>query len=62
MKYRIEFDSIGKIKVPGDKYCLVSVIEPNQFFNIGDLNWKIIIGLFLFRIKQLSSQEKQRFR
>ena len=20
MKYRIEFDSIGKIKVPGDKY------------------------------------------
>ena len=32
---------------------LVSVIEPNQFFNIGDLNWKIIIGLFLALISGL---------
>ncbi len=36
MKYRIEFDSIGKIKVPGDKYWGASTERSNKFFNIGD--------------------------
>ena len=36
MKYRIEFDSIGKIKVPGDKYWGASTQRSNKFFNIGD--------------------------
>ncbi len=36
MKYRIEFDSIGKIKVPGDKYCGASTQRSNKYFNIGD--------------------------
>ena len=36
MKYRIEFDSIGKIKVPGDKYWGASTQRSNKYFNIGD--------------------------
>ncbi len=36
MKYRSEFDSIGKIKVPGDKYWGASTERSNKYFNIGD--------------------------
>ena len=36
MKYRIEFDSIGKIKVPGDKYWGASTERSRKYFNIGD--------------------------
>ena len=36
MKYRLEFDSIGKIKVPGDKYWGASTERSNKHFNIGD--------------------------
>ncbi len=36
MKNRTEFDSIGKIKVPGDKYWGASTERSNKYFNIGD--------------------------
>ena len=36
MKNRIEFDSIGKIKVPGDKYWGASTERSNKYFDIGD--------------------------
>jgi len=36
MKYRIEFDSIGKIKVNGDKYWGASTERSKKYFNIGD--------------------------
>tara|TARA_A100001015_G_scaffold115379_1_gene128106 strand:- start:627 stop:2015 length:1389 start_codon:yes stop_codon:yes gene_type:complete len=36
MKYRTEFDSIGKIKVAGDKYWGASTERSNKYFNIGD--------------------------
>ena len=36
MKNRIEFDSIGKIRVPGDKYWGASTERSNKYFNIGD--------------------------
>ena len=36
MKYRNEFDSIGKIKVPGDKYWGASTERSKKYFNIGD--------------------------
>ena len=36
MKYRNEFDSIGKIKVPGDKYWGASTQRSKKYFNIGD--------------------------
>ena len=36
MKYRTEFDSIGNIKVSGDKYWGASTERSNKYFNIGD--------------------------
>ena len=36
MKYRKEFDSIGKIKVNGDKYWGASTERSKKYFNIGD--------------------------
>ena len=36
MKYRIEFDSIGKVKVDGDKYWGASTERSKKYFNIGD--------------------------
>ena len=36
MKYRNEFDSIGKIRVPGDKYWGASTERSIKYFNIGD--------------------------
>jgi fumarate hydratase class II len=36
MKNRIEFDSIGKIKVDGDKYWGASTQRSKKYFNIGD--------------------------
>ena len=36
MKYRTEFESIGKIKVPGDKYWGASTQRSNKYFDIGD--------------------------
>ena len=33
MKYRIEFDSIRRIKVPGDKYWGASTERSNKYFN-----------------------------
>ena len=38
MKYRTEFDSIGKIRVPGDKYWGASTERSNKYFNIGDFS------------------------
>ena len=35
MKYRIEFDSLGKIKVPADKYWGASTQRSNKYFDIG---------------------------
>ena len=36
MKYRTESDSIGKIKVDGDKYWGASTERSKKYFNIGD--------------------------
>ena len=43
MKYRTEFDSIGKIKVPGDKYWGASTERSNKYFNIGDFLVRLVI-------------------
>ncbi len=43
MKYRIEFDSIGKIKVDGDKYWGASTERSKKYFNIGDFLVKPIV-------------------
>ena len=36
MKYRTEFDSLGKVRVPGDKYWGASTERSNKLFDIGD--------------------------
>ena len=36
MKYRKEFDSIGGINVPSDKYWGASTQRSKKYFNIGD--------------------------
>ena len=36
MKFRKEFDSLGSIKVPSDKYWGASTQRSNKFFDIGD--------------------------
>ena len=46
MKYRTEFDSIGKIKVAGDKYWGASTERSNKYFNIGDFFSQTTSDLF----------------
>ena len=36
MKYRKEFDSLGKIKVPNNKYWGASTQRSDKYFDIGD--------------------------
>jgi len=36
MKFRKEFDSLGKILVPNDKYWGASTQRSNKYFDIGD--------------------------
>ena len=45
MKLRKEFDSIGSINVPSDKYWGASTQRSNKFFNIG----KILVNISLIR-------------
>ena len=52
MKYRIEFDSIGKIKVPEDKYWGASTERSNKYFNIGDFLVRPIVIHSIATIKK----------
>ena len=45
MKFRKEFDSIGSINVPSDKYWGASTQRSNKFFNIG----KILVNISIIR-------------
>ena len=55
MKYRIEFDSIGKIKFPGDKYWGASTERSNKYFNIGDFFKRpIVIKIYSYNKKSSS--------
>ena len=45
MKLRKEFDSIGSIKVPADKYWGASTQRSNKFFNIG----KILVNISIIK-------------
>ena len=55
MKYRIEFDSIGKIKVPGDKYWGASTERSKKYFNIGDFLVRPIVIHSIAIIKKAAS-------
>ena len=45
MKLRKEFDSIGSINVPSDKYWGASTQRSNKFFNI----WKILVNISIIK-------------
>ena len=53
MKYRTEFDSLGKIKVPGDKYWGASTQRSNKYFDIGDFLVRPILIQSIFLSKSL---------
>ena len=55
MKYRSEFDSIGKIKVPGDKYWGASTERSNKYFNIGDFKVRPIVIHSIAIVKKAAS-------
>ena len=55
MKYRTEFDSIGKIKVPGDKYWGASTERSNKYFNIGDFLVRPIVIQSIAVIKKAAA-------
>ncbi len=63
MKHRTEFDSIGKIKVPEDKYWGASTQRSNKFFNIGDFLVRPIVIHSIAIVKKaaaiVNSQNKQ---
>jgi len=52
MKYRIEFDSIGKIKVPNNKYWGASTERSNKYFDIGDFLVRPIVVKSIAMIKK----------
>ena len=45
MKLRKEFDSIGSVNVPSDKYWGASTQRSNKFFNIG----KILVNISIIK-------------
>ncbi len=55
MKYRNEFDSIGKIKVAGDKYWGASTERSNKYFNIGDFLVRPIVIQSIAIIKKAAA-------
>ena len=52
MKYRYEFDSLGKIKVPNDKYWGASTQRSNKHFDIGDFLVRPIVIKYIAMIKK----------
>ena len=55
MKYRTEFDSLGKIKVPGDKYWGASTQRSNKYFDIGDFLVRPIVIYSIAIIKKAAA-------
>jgi fumarate hydratase class II len=55
MKYRTEFDSLGKVKVPGDKYWGASTERSNKYFDIGDFLVRPIVIKSIAMIKKAAA-------
>ena len=62
MKYRIELDSIGKIKVDGDKYWGASTQRSKKYFNIGDFLVRPIVIHSIAVIKKAAAVVNSRNR
>jgi len=55
MKFRIEYDSLGKINVPSDKYWGASTQRSNKYFNIGDFLVRPIVIKSIAMIKKAAA-------
>ena len=55
MKFRIEFDSLGKIKVPADKYWGASTQRCRKYFDIGDFLVRPIVIKSIAVIKKAAA-------
>ena len=55
MKFRNEFDSLGKIKVPSDKYWGAITQRSNKYFDIGDFLVRPIVIKSIAIIKKAAA-------
>ena len=55
MKFRFEFDSLGKIKVPSNKYWGASTERSNKYFDIGDFLVRPIVIKSIAVIKKAAA-------
>ena len=55
MKFREEFDSLGKIKVPSNKYWGASTQRSNKYFDIGDFLVRPIVVKSIAMIKKAAA-------
>ena len=55
MKFRTEFDSIGKVKVPNNKYWGASTERSNKYFDIGDFLVRPIVVKSIAMIKKAAA-------
>jgi len=55
MKFRKEYDSIGFIKVPNDKYWGASTQRSNKYFNIGDFFVRPVVIKSIAMIKKAAA-------
>tara|TARA_B100000686_G_scaffold275247_1_gene293705 strand:+ start:250 stop:1638 length:1389 start_codon:yes stop_codon:yes gene_type:complete len=55
MKFRTEFDSLGKVKVPSDKYWGASTQRSNKYFDIGDFLVRPVVIKSIAMIKKAAA-------
>jgi fumarate hydratase class II len=55
MRFRKEFDSLGKVKVPSDKYWGASTQRSNKYFDIGDFLVRPIVIKSIAMIKKAAA-------
>jgi len=55
MKFRTEFDTIGKVKVPNNKYWGASTERSNKYFDIGDFLVRPIVVKSIAMIKKAAA-------
>ena len=55
MKYRNEYDSLGNVKVPQDKYWGASTERSNKYFDIGDFLVRPIVIKSIAMIKKAAA-------
>ena len=55
MKFRNEFDSLGNVKVPRDKYWGASTQRSNKYFDIGDFLVRPIVIKSIAMIKKAAA-------